>query len=182
MVEAKLDKILTFLDSINTRLDTIESKLEIFSKRMDNIETNFDRMNEKFDDFEEKQKLENKTFTEALDSKISKKEFDKLAKRMDYIFDQGRKQHLMIDLYNKRLNLLIYGFEDNQAWKTKEQSKANIDNFLLEALQIDPAAIHLVDVHRLPRHPISFRGKQVTRPIIIKLPKVFEKKNNEFIA
>ena len=175
MVEAKLDKILTFLDSINTRLNTVESKLEIFSKRMDNIETNFDRMNERFDDFEEKQKLENKTFTEALDSKISKKEFDKLAERMDYIFDQGRKQHLMIDLYNKCLNLLIYGFEDNKAWETKEQSKAIIDNFLLEALQIDLAEIHLVDVHRLPRHPISFRGKQVTRPIIIKLPNVFEK-------
>ena len=95
---------------------------------------------------------------------------------MDYIFDQGRKEHLMIDLYNKRLNFLIYGFEDNNAWETKEQSKAIIDDFLLDALQIDPAEIHLVDVHRLPRHPISFRGKQVTRPIIIKLPNVFEKK------
>ena len=95
---------------------------------------------------------------------------------MDYIFDQGRKEHLMIDVYNKRLNLLIYGFEDNKAWETTEQSKAIIDNFLLDALQIHPAEIHLVDVHRLPRHPISFRGKQVTRPIIIKLPNVFEKK------
>ena len=36
--------------------------------------------------------------------------------------------------------------------------------------------MHLVDVRRLPRHPISFRGKQVTRPIIIKLLNVFEKK------
>ena len=130
MVEAKLVKILTSLDSINKRLDTIESKLDLFSKRMDNIETNFDRMNERFDDFEEKQKLENKTFTEALDSKISKNDFDKLGKRMDYIFDQDRKQHLMI---------------------------------------------HLVDVRRLPRHPISFRGKQITR-LIIKLLNVFEKK------
>ena len=176
MVEAKLDKILTCLDSFNKRLDTIESKLETFSKRMDNIETNFDRMNERFDDFEEKQKLENKTFTEALDSNISKKEFEKLAKRMEYIFNQGRKQHLMVDLDNKRLNLLIYGFEENKAWETKEQLKAIIDNFLLYALQIDSAEIHLVDVHRLPRHSILFRGKQVTRPIIIKLPKVFEKK------
>ena len=80
MVEAKLDKTLTFLDSINTRLDTIESKLEIFSKRMDNIDTNFDRINERFDDFEEKQKLENRTFTEALDSKISKKNSTKWLK------------------------------------------------------------------------------------------------------
>ena len=69
---------------------------------------------------------------------------------MDYIFDQGRKQHLMIDLCNKRLNLLIYGSEDDKAWETKEQSKAIIDDFLLDALQIDPAEIHLVDVHRLP--------------------------------
>ena len=176
MVEAKLDKIVTSLDSINKRQDINESKLEIFSRRMDNIETKFDRMNERFDDFEEKQKLENETFTEALDSKISKKEFDKLAKRMDYIFDQGRKQYLMIDLYNKRLNILIYGFEDNKAWETKEQSKAIIDDFSLDVLQIDPAEIHLVDVHRLPRHPISFRGKLVTGPIIIKLPNVFEKK------
>ena len=97
--------------------------------------------------------------------------------RMDYTFDQGSKQHLMIDLYNKRLNLLIYLLEDNKAWETKEQSKAIIDNFLLDALQIDPAEIHLVDVHRLTRHPILFRGKQVTRPIIIKLPNVFEKRN-----
>ena len=96
--------------------------------------------------------------------------------RMDYIFDQGRKQHLMIDLYNKRINLLIYGFEDNKAWKTKEQSKAVIDDFLLDALLTDPAEIHLVDVLRLPRHPMFFRGKQVTRPLIIKLPNIFEKK------
>ena len=82
----------------------------------------------------------------------------------------------MVDLYNKRLNLLIYGFEENEAWETKEQLKAIIDNFLLYALQIDSAEIHLVNVRRLPRYPISFRGKQVTRPIIIKLPKVFEKK------
>ena len=54
-----------------------------------------------------KQKLKNKTLREALDNKILKKEFDTLAMRMDYIFDQGRKQHLMIDLYNKRINLLI---------------------------------------------------------------------------
>ena len=102
MVEAKLDKILTSLDSVNKRLDTIESNLEILSKRMDNIEIKFDRMNERIDDFEEKQKLENKTFTETLDSIISKKEFDILAMRMEYIFDQGRTQHLMFDLYNKR--------------------------------------------------------------------------------
>ena len=62
----------------------------------------------------------------------------------------------MIDLYNKRLELLICGYKDNQAWKTEEQSKAIIDDFLLDALQIDPAEIHLVDGHRLPRlHPIS---------------------------
>ena len=48
-------------------------------------------MNKRIDHFEEKQKLENKTFTEALDSKISKKGFDKLAMRMDYIFDKNKK-------------------------------------------------------------------------------------------
>ena len=82
----------------------------------------------------------------------------------------------MIDLYNKRLNFFNYGFEDSNAWKTKEQSKAIIDDFLFGLFQIDPAEVHLVDVHRLRRHPVSFRGKQATRPIIIKLPNVFEKK------
>ena len=176
MVETNLDKILTSLGSVNKRLDTIESKLEIFRKRMDSIETKFDRKNERFDDFGKKQKLKNKTFTEPLDSKILKKEFNKLAMRMNYTLDQDRKQHLMIDLYSKRLNLLIYGFEDNKAWEAKEQSKAIIDDFLLDVLQIDPAEIHLVDVYRLFRYPILFRDKQAARPIIIKLQNVFEKK------
>ena len=50
----------------------------------------------------------------------------------------------MINLYNKRLNFLIYGFEDSNAWETNEQSKAIIDDFLFDLLQIDPAEIHLV--------------------------------------
>ena len=149
---------------------------------MDHIETKFDRMDERIDAFKEKQKLETKTFRKALDNKISKKQFDLLAMRMNCIFNLCMKQLLMTDLYS-RLNLLIYGFEESNAWETKEQSKAIIDDFLLDAVHINPAEIYLVDVHRLPRHPISSGGQQLTCPIIIKLPNIFEKKeNNEFIA
>ena len=95
MAEAKLDKILISLNSVSERLDTMESKLKLLSKRMDHLETKFDRMDERIDAFEENQKLENKTFAEAFDSKISKKQFGKLqtivAMRMDHIFGQDRK-------------------------------------------------------------------------------------------
>ena len=81
---------------------------------MDHIEIKVDRI----DAFEEKQKLENKSFTEALKGKISKNQFDKLAMRMNHIIDQGKNQFLMTDLYNKRLNLLINGFKNSNAWET----------------------------------------------------------------
>ena len=45
-----------------------------------------------------------------------------------------------------------------------------------EGLQLDPNASNLVDIYRLPQHPIFNKGEKVDRPEIIKLSDVFEKK------
>ena len=43
-------------------------------------------------------------------------------------------------------------------------------DFLKNGLQIqDPDAVEVVDIHRLPQHPVQRFGRNVVRPIIIKL-------------
>ena len=46
-----------------------------------------------------------------------------------------------------------------------------------DGLKLDPASINISDTHRLPQHPIYKNGKKITRPVIIKLPSVFEKQS-----
>ena len=70
------------------------------------------------------------------------------------------------------MNILIHGIkeDDNKAWETRDETKAKFNNFVKEGLNIeDPNDIELVDIHRLPQHPVAKFGRRIHRPIIVKL-------------
>jgi len=166
----KLDAILVAMNSITERLGNIEIKLDDLGERMVKIEDRVDGIDEKMNEFEEK----NDNCITALETKVSVQDHQQLILKVEQYMDDVRRRNLMSELYDKRLNLLIYGLEES-AWETKEKTKIVFNQFLTDGLAIDPSEIHLVDVHRLPQHPLIIRGKHITRPIIIKLPDVFEK-------
>ena len=87
--------------------------------------------------------------------------------------------YLMPESCNKRLNMLIHGIkeDDNKAWETRDETKAKFNNFVKEGLNIeDPNDIELVDIHRLPQHPVSKFGRRIYWPIIVKLLTIQDKR------
>ena len=92
--------------------------------------------------------------------------------------NENRKKLLRNEMYNKRLNILIHGLEENTrcTGETKETTEKMVYNFLNEALGIDNLkTIKFADVHRLPQHPVYRAGKKMNRPVIIKLTNSFDK-------
>ena len=66
----------------------------------------------------------------------------------------------------------MHGLEENtdNDWETRTQTNSIFRNFLTEALQLEKAIdLKVVDVHRLPQHPLKTNGVKVNRPIIFKL-------------
>ena len=83
----------------------------------------------------------------------------------------------MQESYDKRLNLLIHGIEESDAWETLEKTKKLIHNFMKDGLLIiDPSMISLADFHRLPQQPIFRNNCKVHRSNIIKLTNSTDKK------
>ena len=76
------------------------------------------------------------------------------------------------------MNSLVCGLEETEGNKTKNQTKAIFDKFLTKALGLAPDDIDVVDLHRLPQHPIRREGRKMNRLIIFKVLTTFDK---EFI-
>ena len=75
--------------------------------------------------------------------------------------------------------MLIHGLEESKAnaWEGAGETRLIFENFLTEGLKIqDASAVGLVDIHRLPQHPVYKNGKKVSRPIIVKLDSAFSKR------
>ena len=87
------------------------------------------------------------------------------------------KALLMKESYNKRLNILIHGIQEdnNNVWEKREKTIEKFQDFLKKGLKIDPNEIKLSDIHRLPQQPITRNGKPVHRPIIVKLLTIHDK-------
>ena len=81
----------------------------------------------------------------------------------------------MRESYDKRLNLLVHGLKETEGNETKSQTKAIFDKFLTKVLGLAPDDVDIVDLHRLPQHPIRREGKKMNRPIIFKVLTTFDK-------
>ena len=80
----------------------------------------------------------------------------------------------MRESYDKRFNILIHGLDEIEH-ETKPITKAIFETFLTEALGLEPDAVRIADLHRIPQHPVTKAGKKVTRPIIVKVLTAFDK-------
>ena len=88
------------------------------------------------------------------------------------------KAALMQESYNKRLNTLIHGIEEDEdsVWESHQQTLEKFDEFLKNALEMDHDDIEIADIHRLPQTLQSRKGVWVNRPIIVKLSHAMDKK------
>ena len=161
-MEAKLDKVLKAIQELTTRIDCLEAKLDKF-------ELKYETLNEKFN--EQAERLTD--LKHQIDDKADQEDYDRLLKKIDKL----EKEALMHESYSKRLNLLIHGLKEKKSTEneTKLETCEIFNDFLLNGLRVDSTKIQLVDIHRLPQHPVSRSGKRVTRPIIIKLANAMDK-------
>ena len=113
-------------------------------------------------------------------SKLPQDEFEAHLKDLNKIKSlmlNFQKEAIAQEAYNKRMNVLIRGIEEDSAWETREQTSKKFYEFLREGLKISkPLDPQPIDLHRLPQHPVSRQGSKVCRPIIAKLATSTNKK------
>ena len=165
-MEEKLDRILKEIENLTTKIDKLDSKFELFETRLFNLEKTFDDQIYKLD-----KKLETKVDCTVLEN------FNLRLLNIEQQQITQQTKDIMQESYDKRLNLLIHGIEESDAWETLEKTKNLIHNFIKDCLLIDdPSTISLADYHRLPQQPISRNNHKVHQPIIIKLANLTDKK------
>ena len=161
-MEAQLDKVVKTIQELTITIDGFEAKLDKFELKYETLNEKFNEQAERITDLKHQ-----------IDDKADQEDYDKLLKKINKL----EKEALMHESYSKRLNLLIHGLKEKKSTKneTKLETCEIFFDFLLNGLQLDPTKIQLVNIHRLPRHPVSRSGKRVTRPIIIKLANAMDK-------
>ena len=154
-VDQKLDLLINSITKIEKKLDGFGeriNKLEEIHKNQENrTEERFQRLNDYFEG--KVQILSNR----ILDAKTFKTDF--------------KKAEVMRENYEKRMNILIHGIEEDtkSVWESNVETRLKFNNFISGALKLDPTAIAIADIHRLPQRPKFKNGIKVTRPIIVKL-------------
>ena len=149
--------------SINEKLDKLTQSVDFLTKRLDSFEHKFDRINERIADLETK-----------LDGKCrniegtSNRRMDILTEKvatLEKFQPDTEKTALMQESYSKRMNILIHGIEEdsNSVWESHKQTTEKFENFLEDALKMNPDNIEVVDIHRLPQQPIFKKGIKVSK-------------------
>ena len=170
-LESKIDKILSSIDSLTSAVQNINVKLDCFEKRLNELEG---RVNTKHAELTvEKAPAEE---VQILTDRIQKLELE-----LKNYHEAKFKNEEAKEAYSKRLNLLVHGLPErmDSAWETREEIIQVFNKLMIEGLRIqDPSDIKIVDIHRLPQHPVFKNGIKQTRPVIIKLNSIFDKKQS----
>ena len=151
----KLDLLIDSITKIEKKLDGFGERInkleEIYNNQENRIEERFQRLN---DYFEGKVKI---LSNRILDAETFKTDF--------------KKAEVMRENYEKRMNILIHGIEEDtkSVWESNVETRLKFNNFISGALKLDPTAIAIAEIHRLPQRPKFKDGIKVTRPIIVKL-------------
>ena len=154
-VDQKLDLLINSITKIEKKLDGFGERInkleEIYKNQEKRTEERFQRLN---DYFEGKVKI---LSNRILDAETLKTDF--------------KKAEVMRENYEKRINILIHGIEEDtkSVWESNIETRHKFNNFISGALKLDPTAIAIADIHRLPQRPKFKDGIKVTRPIIVKL-------------
>ena len=147
-------------------------KLDCFEKRLNELEG---RVNTKHAELT----VEVAKKTPAEEVKILTDRIQKLELKLKNYHEAKFKNEVAKEAYSKRLNLLVHRLPErmDSAWETREETIQVFNEFMIEGLRIqDPSDVKIVDIHRLPQHPVFKNGIKQTRPVIIKLNSLFDKK------
>lgn len=157
------------MSSVDEKLDLLINSIKKIEKKLDNFGDRLTKLEEKFDYLENKTDERYKRLNDGVEEKIARLSTRLL--EVESFKTEIKTTEIMKESYNKRMNILIHGIEENDAspWETNEQTRKKFNNFVSEGLKLDPEAIAVADIHRLPQRPKFIKGVKVTRPIIIKL-------------
>ena len=175
-LNSKLDRIFRYVENVSQRLSSLEIKFCSFESQLKEIDEKFSLRCSRLEtdinssDFEIKQigsraSVMESTMTSKFDEMEEKIElntgFD-AEKQADLLtrIAHLEVENLMRESYDKRWNLLVYGLEKTEGDETKNQTKAIFHKLLTKALGLAPDDIDVVDLHRLPQHPIRREGKK----------------------
>ena len=179
------------------KLDLVLKNLQQVSTRLDSLDQNFSLFNEKVKLLEKKSKEQEEKITklESLNADVGsviadnvqlseqvvnlKNEVGNLNQLLVKQQNEAKKASLKNELYSKRLNVIFHGIDEDPAnvWETRKESEKILKSFLVNQLKIEHGNdIDFSDVHRLPQHPLYKNGNRITRPIIVKLTNMWDKK------
>ena len=105
-------------------------------------------------------------------------EITRLAGQVEGYLQLVKREQLSRKAYSKCFNLLVHGIdeEENNAWETKSTTETKLKKFLIEGLNIENVDdLQILDLHRLPQHPLYRNNTKVNRPIIFKLVSNYDK-------
>ena len=160
---------------IQTKLHKLITAVEKITKRLDNFDDKFGTLNERLNQLENKLEQKYVKLEENIEAELI--EVTKRLKILEeFRIDLG-KAASMQESYNKRMNISIHGVEENEenVWENHQQTLQKFDNFLKEALHIDPKNVEVADIPRLHQKPVMRRGVKVNRPILVKLTNAMSK-------
>ena len=169
-MEGKLDQLITLVTNLNAKFDVLDSKVENLSKRLVCLE---EKVKDKFAEVDNELKLKTSSaHTDELQGKVSS-----LEDQLEVLYSDLKKDALMKESYEKRLNILVHGLRETESpWEKREDSLSLFRDFVKDGLKIDdPTSIAVVDAHRLPQRPIFKNGKRICRPLIVKLSTISDK-------
>ena len=169
-MEGKPDQLIFLVTNLNEKFDTLDSKVEKLSKKMETLE---ETVNDKFAqvDNELRCKAPLAHFNE-LQEKISS-----LEDQLGGLYSDMKKDALMKESYEKRVNILVHGLREPDSPREKrEESLTLFHDFMRDGLNIDdPTSIAVVDAHRLPQRPKYNKGTRICRPLIAKLATISDR-------
>ena len=165
-MEKKLDDIIKRLNKIEEKILNINFKIDAVSERLNLLEVKFENRSKEVDTI-----LDTKSDIDLI------KQLNQKIISFEEFQSNYEKSLLMKESYDKRLNILIHGIQEdnNNVWEKREKTIEKFQDFLKNGLKIDPNEIKLSDIHQLPQQSITKNSKPVHRPIIVKLLTIHDK-------
>ena len=143
-----------------------DSKIDAVSERLNLLEVKFENRSKEVDTI-----LDTKADIDLI------KQLNQKIISFEEFQSNYEKALLMKESYDKRLNILIHGIQEdnNNVWEKREKTIEKFQDFLKNGLKINSNEIKLSDIHRLPQQPITKNGRPVHRPITVKLLTIHDK-------
>ena len=162
-LEKKLNEIIKRLNKIEEKISNIDSEINAVSERLNLLEVKFENKSKEVDTI--------------LDTKADIDLVKQLSQKI-ILFEEFQsnceKALLMKESYDKRLNILIHGIQEdnNNVWEKRVKTIEKFQDFLKNGLKINPNEIKLSDILQ---QPITKNGRPVHQLIIVKLLTIHDK-------